>query len=80
MIIDGNTLLPKYFIPYHVLGSEGIEQPLYISSCVVEDDRILIFGGEGGVPEMNNAALKSATVRIIDRETFDNIIKQYPCK
>jgi len=79
MIIDGNTLLPKYFIPYHVLGSEGIEQPLYISSCVVEDDRILIFGGEGGVPEMNNAALKSATVRIIDRETFDNIIKQYPC-
>lgn len=80
MIFDGETFEPKYFIPHHVLGSEGIDQPLYISSCLVEDDRILIFGGEGGIPEMSNAALKHSTVRIIDRTIFDNLIKQYPCQ
>lgn len=80
MVVDGTTFLPKYFIPQHVLGSEGIDQPLYISSCVVEDDRIIIFGGEGGIPEMSNAALKHSTVRIIDRKIFDKTIKQHPCK
>ena len=79
MIFDGETLKPKYFIPMHVLGG-AMKQPLYISSCLVEDDRILIFGGEGGVEDMSNAALSQSTVRIIDRKIFDNIIKQYPCR
>lgn len=78
MVFDGQTLEPKYFIPDHVLGDD-MKHPLYISSCIVEDDRILIFGGEGGVDEMTNAAIKYSTVRIIDRQIFDNLIKQYPC-
>ena len=79
LIFDGKTLLPKYFIPQHVLGDE-MNHPLYISSCLVEDERILIFGGEGGVKEMPNASVKHATVRIIDRNLFDSTIKQYPCQ
>lgn len=79
MVFDGQTLEPKYFIPDHVLGDD-MKHPLYISSCIVEDDRILIFGGEGCIEEITNAALKYSTVRIIDRKIFDTVIRQYPIK
>jgi len=80
MILDGVTLKPIYFYPHHLLDFENIEQPMYISSCIVEEDRILIFSGEKGTPEMHNAATAYSSVRIIDRNKFDSLLKQFPCK
>jgi len=77
MIFDINTFKPKFFYPGHILDSENIEHPMYVSSCIVEEDRILLFSGEKGGP-IGNAATEYSSVRIIDRKDFDLLIKQYP--
>ena len=71
VIFDGKTFEPKYWYDdtiFHGGHTDGRHPfALYISSCVIEDDRLLLFYGEGD---------SHASVMVVDRKEFEELVME----